>query len=220
MTSGDALLEAAKAGDLRQVRALLADDPTLAGLRMPSGETPLIAALYRGHLNIVEALLEAGAPLDVFAAAALGKTDEIDRILGESPAAVNAFAYDGWTPLHLAAFFGRHDMAERLLQSGAHMAAESRNSIGNTPLHAALAGNHPDIALLLIERGAPVAARDAGGHTPLHIAAENGSVDAVTALLARGADPHAVDGEEKTPLARAAARNHAAVIDAITLHRS
>lgn len=220
MTSGDALLEAAKAGDLRQVKTLLADDPTLAGLRMPSGETPLMAALYRGHLNIVEALLGAGAPLDVFAASALGKLEDIDRILGESPASVNAFAYDGWTPLHLAAFFGRHDMAERLLQSGAHMAAESRNSIGNTPLHAALAGNHPDIALLLIERGAPVAARDAGGHTPLHIAAENGSVDAVTALLARGADPHAVDGEEKTPLARAAARNHAAVIDAITLHRS
>jgi ankyrin repeat protein len=44
-------------------------------------------------------------------------------------------------------------------------------------------------------------------------------VDVVKALLARGADPHAVDGEEKTPLARAAARNHGAVIDAITVHR-
>jgi ankyrin repeat protein len=220
MASGDALLDAAKGGDVRQVRTLLAEDRALAALQMPSGETPLMAALYRGHMNIVEALLEAGAPLDVFAAAALGKVDEIDRILGESPASVNAFAYDGWTPLHLAAFFGRHDMADRLLQAGADMSAESRNSIRNTPLHAALAGNHPDIALLLIERGAPVGARDAGGHTPLHIAAENGSVDAVKALLARGADPHGVDGEEKTPLARAAARNHAAVIDAITLHRS
>jgi ankyrin repeat protein len=220
MASGDALLDAAKGGDVRQVRTLLAEDRALAALQMPSGETPLMAALYRGHMNIVEALLEAGAPLDVFAAAALGKVDEIDRILDESPASVNAFAYDGWTPLHLAAFFGRHDMADRLLQAGADMSAESRNSIRNTPLHAALAGNHPDIALLLIERGAPVGARDAGGHTPLHIAAENGSVDAVKALLARGADPHGVDGEEKTPLARAAARNHAAVIDAITLHRS
>jgi ankyrin repeat protein len=219
MTSGDALLEAAKTGDVRKLRSLLAADSTLAALRFPSGETPLMAALYRGQLPVVEALIEAGAPLDVFAAAALGRTESIDRILGEAPEAVNAFAYDGWTPLHLASFFGRHDAGVRLLQAGADVSAESRNSMRNTPLHAALAGDHPEIALLLLDHGAAVAARDAGGHTPLHIAAENGSVDAVRALLARGADPLAVDGEDKTPLARAAARNHGAVIDAITVHR-
>jgi ankyrin repeat protein len=219
MTSAEALLEAVKAGHLPQVRRLLASDSELAALRMPSGETPVMAALYRGHLPVVEALIEAGAPLDVFASAALGRMEAIERILRDSPEAVNAFAYDGWTPLHLAAFFGRRAASVRLLQAGAKVAAESRNGMRNTPLHAALAGNRPDIGLLLIEHGAPVAARDAGGHTPLHIAAENGSVDVVKALLARGADPHAVDGEEKTPLARAAARNHGAVIDAITVHR-
>lgn len=219
MTSGEAFLEAAKAGDLSQVRKLLAADRDLAALRLPSGETPVMAALYRGQLPVVEALIEAGAPLDVFAAAALGSIEAIDRILRELPEAVHAFAYDGWTPLHLAGFFGRHGASVRLLQAGADVSAESSNSMRNTPLHAALAGNHPDIAILLIEHGAPVTARDAGGHTPLHIAAEIGSVDVVKALLARGADPHAIDGEERTPLARAAARNHGAVIDAITVHR-
>ena len=60
-------------------------------------------------------------------------------------------------------------------------------------------------------------AADGGGHTPLHIAAEGGYVPIVEALLRRKADPHAVDAEDRTPLARAAARNHAAVIDLITL---
>jgi ankyrin repeat protein len=101
------------------------------------------------------------------------------------------------------------------LNAGARVSALSRNSLKNTPLHAAAAGGHADIALLLIERGADVTIPDAGGHTPLHIAAENGLVDVVKALLARGADPLAVDGEDKTPLSRAAAKNRNEVVDVI-----
>ena len=157
MTSAEALLEAVKAGHLPQVRRLLAADSELAALRMPSGETPVMAALYRGHLPVVEALIEAGAPLDVFASAALGRMEAIERILRDSPEAVNAFAYDGWTPLHLAAFFGQRAASVRLLQAGAKVAAESRNGMRNTPLHAALAGNRPDIGLLLIEHVLPEA---------------------------------------------------------------
>ena len=121
--------------------------------------------------------------------------------------------------MHLAAFFGQTAVVERLLAAGADTAAVSRNSLTNTPLHAAVAGGHGDAALRLIERGAPVGVADAGGHTPLHIAAEAGYVPIVKALLDRGADPHAVDAEDKTPLSRAAARNHNEVIDVINLHR-
>jgi ankyrin repeat protein len=82
-----------------------------------------------------------------------------------------------------------------------------------------VAGGHVDLSLMLIERGADVHAKDAGGHTPLHIAAEAGYLPIVQALLDRGADPHAVDAEDKTPLSRAAARNHADVIDLINVDR-
>lgn len=214
----DELLQAAKEGRLDDIRRELAANPSLADARGASGETPLMAALYRGHHEVVSALVDAGAPLDIFAAAALGRVDVLGAALASNPAAVNGYAYDGWTPLHLAAFFGQTAAVERLLGAGAGIAAVSRNSLRNTPLHAAVAGGHVEPALLLIERGAPVNVADAGGHTPLHIAAEAAYIPIVKALLDRGADAHAVDAEDKTPLSRATARNHTEVIDLINLH--
>jgi ankyrin repeat protein len=212
MTENEAMVDAAKAGDLAKVRELIGTDPTLAAARLPNGESALMSALYRGHQAVVDALASELPELDVFAAAALGRVDDLERAMAQ-PGTLSAYAYDGWTPLHLAAFFGRRETAVRLLDAGADVRAVSRNSLHNTPLHAATAGGHQDVALLLLEHGADVTAADAGGHTPLHIAAESGLTDVVKALLARGADPHAVDAEDRTPLARAAAKNHNEIID-------
>lgn len=215
----DELLEAAKIGNATRVHELLAADPALVCAAAESGETPVMAALYRGHRQLADDLADAHVrikPLDVFAAAALGRLDALELAIARD-GFVNGYAYDGWTPLHLAAFFGQRDIAERLLDGGASLSSVSQNSLRNMPLHAAVAGGHVEVALMLIERGADVRAADSGGHTPLHIAAEAGYVPIVKALLARGADAHAVDAEDKTPLSRAAARNHAAVVDVINL---
>lgn len=219
MTTGEQLIEAAKAGDEAMVARLLETDPALRSYRAATGETPLMAALYRGHRRIVALMVDQGVTLDIFAGAAVGRLDVVRGAVESSPGSINTHAYDGWTPLHLGAFFGRREVVEWLLDRGAAVDAESRNSLRNTPLHAALAGGHDDVAMLLIDRGALTDARDAGGHTPLHIAAESGSIGAVKALLDRGADPHAVDAEDMTPLSRAAARNHTHVVDAINVHR-
>jgi len=156
----------------------------------------------------------------VFAAAALGRGDVVEAELVKDSKAIDNRAYDGWTALHLAAFFGRTPVVKLLIERGANLLALSTNSISNTPLHAAVAGGRVESALALIEAGADVNAPDGGGHTPLHIAAEGGYIPIVEALLQRNANPHAVDAEDRTPLARAAARNHSAVIDLITLSGS
>ena len=219
MSTGDAagFLEACKAGDDSVVSEMLARDPSLAAVHPQTGETPLMAALYRGHQAIVDRLVHAGAPLDLFAAAALGRADLVEAGLQADPDGVRRQSYDGWTPLHLAAFFGHAAAVTQLLARGADPGAVSGNSMRNTALHAAVAGGRVEAALTLIEAGAGVNTPDGGGHTPLHIAAEGGYVPIVDSLLKHGADPHAVDAEDRTPLARAAARNHAAVIDLITL---
>lgn len=212
MAAIDDLVDAVKAGDVGRVRELVCSQPQLVAERLSNGESPLMAALYRGHRDIVRLLIERGTPVDLFAGAATGDLPAMRRAL-EPAANVDDYSYDGWTALHLAAFFGQIDAVRLLLAARASHSPISRNSMKNTPLHAAAAGGHSAIGELLVARGADVNATDSGAHTPLHIAAENGLADVVKALLARGADPLAVDHEGRTALARAAARNRDDVVD-------
>ena len=182
MADVEALIEAVKVGDIARVKAIVETTPALVSARLSSGESPVMAALYRGHLTIVDALIAAGAEIDVFAAAALGRLQELRNTLDGT--SVNAYSYDGWTPLHLAAFFGRHDAAQVLLDAGADVTAVSQNSLANTPLHAATAGKHSDVALLLYARGGDKAVTDVGGYTPLQIAEQNGLSSVVAAMRA------------------------------------
>ena len=111
------------------------------------------------------------------------------------------------TPLHLAARFGREDLADPLITAGADL--EAGNELGERPLHLAATYGHPAVAKLLLARGAAVEARDRGGKTPLHAAAsglgDQSKVDArievARLLLARGADVNARQpGSGFTPL--------------------
>jgi ankyrin repeat protein len=171
MAEIDTLIELVKAGELGKVRAVLSANFLLASQRLANGESPLMAALYRGHHDIVDAVIEAGAAIDIFAAAATGRIEDLRR--NTNDAAINSYAYDGWTPLHLAAFFGHLDAARLLLDAGADVHAVSQNSLTNTPLHAATAGKHEEVALLLLDNGARSDVVDAGGYTPLQIATQN-----------------------------------------------
>lgn len=180
----EALIEAAKIGDLDGLRRVLDSNSALAAQRLPSGESPLMAALYRGHDAIVDALVDAGAEVDVFAAAATGRLTHLEKAL-TLPGAVTAYSYDGWTPLHLAAFFGQPGAVALLLAAGADVGAVSRNSLKNTPLHAAAAGKHSRVALRLLEAGANPEVVDSGGHTAERIATENKLSAVVTAIAAR-----------------------------------
>ena len=128
-----------------------------------------MAALYRGHRDVVAALIDAGRR-DRRLRGGCNRADRGVEVRDFIGTALNAYAYDGWTPLHLAAFFGHLEAAKLLLDSGADVYAVSRNSLQNTPLHAAAAGKHEDVALVLLARGADPSAVDAGGYTPLKIA--------------------------------------------------
>jgi ankyrin repeat protein len=178
----EALIEAIKVGDLDGVTQLLRQNPQLANGRPTSGESPIMTAVYRGRQAAIAALIAAGAEIDIFAAAALGRVDDLRHTLNGT--SVNGYAHDGWTPLHLASFFGHSDAARLLLDSGADVRAVSQNSLANTAFHAATAGRHSDVALLLYSRGGDRFARDAGGYTPLQIAEQNGLSAVVAALRA------------------------------------
>ncbi|HSE18957.1 MAG TPA: ankyrin repeat domain-containing protein [Pyrinomonadaceae bacterium] len=58
-------IKAAKAGDLAKLRALLASDESLLGVRDADGSTALHCATWKGHLEVVTYLLEAGSDVHV-----------------------------------------------------------------------------------------------------------------------------------------------------------
>ncbi len=204
----DELIDAIKRGDIERVKAMVTESPRLVDARGVDGQSVILTAVYHRQKAVIDLLVARGATLTLAEASAAGEFDRVVRLLAGSPEAVNEYGTDGWTPLHLAAFFGHSQVAELLLAHGADVAAVSRNANANTPLHAALAANRQLIAGLLAGAGADVNARDGGGNRPLHIAAANNSFDAMATLIAQGADVAATNGSGLTALAIATERNN------------
>lgn len=159
------LVDAVERGDVAAVQALLKQgaDPNVA---RGDGLTALHVAAQEGNLELVRTLLRAKA--DVRAKTRLGE----------------------YTPLHLAAEGGHAAVAQALIEAGADPAAVTTNT-GATPLHlAAKAVNGESAVKVLLEKGAPVNAREAAaGQTPLMFAAAYGRTASVRELLEGGADP-------------------------------
>ena len=213
-SSGAAFIDAIKAGEFERVKAMVSADPTLIDARSRTGDSAILTAVYHGQKEIVNLLVARGASLSIFEACAAGEIERVEQLVLESASGavgapgINGYSADGWTPLHLAAFFGHAKIVELLIARSADVLARSRGANGNTPLHAALAGNHQFVAGVLIGHGADVNAPDAQGWRPLHLAAANNNMDAIEALIAQGADVHAPNGEAKTALSLATEKNH------------
>lgn len=192
------LFDAVRAGDAARVSALLDADPSLAGARDANGVPALAVARYNGKNDIVQLLLERGAPLDVYLAAMFGNVDRLKELIAADPQAAKAHSADGWTALHLAAFFNQPDAARALLDAGADVSARSTNQMNNMALHAAAAGRATDVVRMLLESGASVNARQHGGWTALHSAAQSGNTEMARILIAAGADTSArADNQQK-----------------------
>ena len=172
----------------------------------------LMAAVYRGDAAARDAVLAERPPADVFEAAAVGDLDRLAALLDEDPARAGAFAEDGFTPLHLAAFFRQPGALRLLLEHGAPTDAVATNPMRVRPLHSAAAASDAEAVRLLVEAGADVDSRQQGGYTALHAAAQNGDTASLDLLLAAGADAAAADDEGRTPadLAREAGHEEVA----------
>ena len=190
---------AIEAGDEERVRELARIDASVAGERDENGLSALMKAKYRGQQAIADALLAAEPELDVFEAAAFGRTDRLRELLEDDPELVCARSSDTFTPLHYAAFFSSPEAARLLVDHGADVDAVADAFDAVRPLHSAAAAGRRDICALLLEAGADANARQSGGFTPLHAAAQSGDEELARMLLARRADPAAVTDDGRRP---------------------
>ncbi|MDQ3880639.1 MAG: ankyrin repeat domain-containing protein [Chloroflexota bacterium] len=194
------LIEAIKAGDTDRARAIARARPELRSLRDDDGLLPATEALYRGQDALARDLLPGDGELSVFEAATFARDDRLGELLASEPDVVRGWSPDGFTLLHLALFSGSPDTVRRVLAAGADLEAPSRSSVarGVRPIHTAAFVSRADLGALLIDAGADVDGREAGGFTALHAAAENADVEMVRLLLSRGADPRLTDDRGRT----------------------
>lgn len=197
-----------EAGDVAALRALLAEDPSAAAARRADGLSAVLWARYQDSLDALAVLLDADPGLDVFEAAAVGRTDVLRAELDRNPGLAVEYAPDGFTALGLASFFGHREAVKLLLDRGARVNDVSRNRMRVAPIHSALAGSDSATADLLLAAGADVNAVQADGYTPLHEAAQNGDQAMAERLVAAGADPRARLDDGSTPADSARLAGH------------
>lgn len=191
-------------GDLETVRTLAMADPELLA-RPVDGVSPLLQALYHGGSEVAAWLRDYAVALTVHEAAAVGDTAALEKLLASDSDAVRAVAADGFTPVHLAAFFGHPKAVTLLIGAGADVDAVADNPSRVRPLHSAVASRNAAAVHAVLDGSPEVDARQAGGFTALHAAALHGDEAMVDMLLGAHADVaiQADDGRSAADFARA-----------------
>ena len=220
------LLDAAEAGDREVALRLLSargTDPNKPG---PDGTTPIMYAASNGDVELVRALIRAGANAKlknqfgttaITEAAIIGSAPIIDALLkaGADPNTKNP---EGETPLMAVARSGNVEAARLLLEARADVNAKESFG-GQTALMWAAAQSQAEMVKFLASKGADLNARgvvrqwerkviteprpkdmNKGGFSALTYAAREGCVDCARHLMAAGADPDVEDPERITPL--------------------
>ncbi len=215
MDQKNEIIEAVKTGDLAAIKKLLKKTSQLIHAETEAGESIILLAVYYGKKEVAEYLLSKAAQLTLFEAVAVGREEETRKAVLENPESVNAYSSDGWTPLHLAAFFGHINIVEFLIEQGAAIDLASKNENKVAPLHSALANREIAIAEMLLEAGADVNVAQASGWAPLHYAAAVGNETIVQSLLSKGAEVARSNQNGQTPLDIAHEKKHENIADAL-----
>ncbi|SKB38597.1 ankyrin repeat domain-containing protein [Daejeonella lutea] len=207
----DLLEEYIQTGNSFELDALLTSNPKIASVKTSHQVSPLMLCCYYRQPELAEIIFKHLDKITFFEAAAIGKTDIIEKAIDESPGLINDFSDDGFTPLGLASYFGNEDVVRLLLLKGADPNTSSMNGYNVYPIHSAVASNYDMIAKMLIEAGANVNVVQMSGATPLHSAAHNGNIDLLIVLLEAGADVNALTEDGKTPADKASEKGFAEI---------
>jgi ankyrin repeat protein len=164
----------------------LAIDRLSGSERWTRGNSETMAALEAEHWDFKSK----GAAATLARAAQYGNADVVRDLalagvpLGGSKDRAGFTLIAGDTPLEVAAYRGDLAMVRALLQAGA---ASNPRALAAALVNAAGSGNI-DLLHLLLDNGAPITSRDAGGRTVLMAAAASGYPEMVKEVLKKKVD--------------------------------
>lgn len=209
LTGGTPLHTAASANQIDFAKLLLKRKARL-DMVDKLGSTPLLTAVMQSDPDMVELLLEAGAPANVKSAvnplvasmvAPAGnpnpllhrKNVAIIKLLLDHKGDINFPAPNGTTPLMAAAQKSDHsdgyDRAALLVDKGARL--DAVNDKGETALMLAAGAGNEKLVKLLLDKGADPQKQNGAGETVMAYAARAGKPGSVAALSAKGVQPQA-----------------------------
>jgi ankyrin repeat protein len=207
--------DAIRAGDTTKVGAMLKAEPGLVATKDENGQSAFVVAKYARRDSVAGMLIDIGVEFDIFDACMAGDEERVVELVSSQHDLTKTYSSDGWTPLHLAAFYNHPAVIETLLTYGADVDARSRNRFVNAPIHAAAATRSHASIRTLLEHGANPSARQLGGWTPLHSASKSGDVELVRLLIASGADVQARADNSQNALDLAMTGGHQAVVEVL-----
>lgn len=186
--------------DGAKVRQILKEHPEVVD-KPVAGVTPLWRAAETRSLDLVKAVVEAGANVNVYnqmkatplwAAVAADSVETVKYLISKG-ADVKAFQTD--TKMTVLWPVESKEMATLLVEAG--LDPQYRNTEGDTAMHQACRHAHRDVVEVYLDRGFPIEGRDGYNMTPFHAAASTCWVEArqvipvVALLLQRGANMNA-----------------------------
>jgi ankyrin repeat protein len=208
----ESLYNAAFDNDIDQVHHLVKLPNVNVNATHFDGEwTALMTASERGHLAVVQCLLETGkANVDaamtdgctaLLIASENGHLTVVQCLLQFGKANVEAADINGWTALYAASLRGHLPVVQCLLETG-KANVEATNINGWTALMAASFMGHLAVVQCLLETGkANVEAANMNGMTALYVASYWGNLAMVQCLVeSGGANIHATTNSNDTAL--------------------
>ena len=208
------LIDAAKNGDLKEIKRVLTLREDAVHLRNSHHNTALRSAVGAGQLEAAQLLIEYGA--DVHQVNHGGSSLMEAAIYSENPRTVQWLGRNGLEIgiVELSAI-GDRDGVVSLLELDL-TGLSQRDRRGLTPLHHAARCGHIELIQVLIDLGADMHAANRHGHVPLSIAVEEGQIESTECLLANGADPNARGGHYRgTVLHRAVLHRSLQMVNAL-----
>ena len=191
-----------------------------------NGSTPLNLSMIYGRLEMMEALLDAGANpshlhrgfSNLWHTAAMSTSPEILKKLFQKSKIVEleARTSNGYTPLMCAIAAGRKENVEILLAHNANLSAKDDSA--NGVLHLASTVGNSEILKTLIQKSPLDTNRlNSQGQSPLLLAAANGHLSPVTTLLEAGSDPSTKDENDQRIIHHVALSGQSSMLNLLKL---